>query len=128
MKITKTAVALLAALALAGCGGSSSGTSGGGDYKTIDSIRAAMTKAGIDCTGYEQNKEVVGAREDGACQIGEDTASITIFNSADQRNQIRKATAALQSGINVDGGVWSVNVPTQELATKLQKALGGEIK
>ena len=120
-----TLAALALPLVLAGCasGGSSSG------YTSSQQIRDKLDKAGVACTSYEQNKQVLGAREDGSCTTdGGDTLNITIYNSTDQRDKIEAAFAALRSGIDVQGATWIVNVPTQDEANAVQKAIGGTVK
>ncbi len=93
----------------------------------MQEIRDALASASIPCEGYEQNKEVIGAKEDGSCKIDGDRASLTIYNNAEQRDQIRKAFAAFQSGFNVDGDVWTVNVPTRATADRVAAAIGGKV-
>ena len=124
--MTRRAIAALALpLVLTGCGGSA-GSSG---YTSVQQIRDKLDKAGVACTGYTQNKEVLGAREDGDCTTDAgDQLTITIYNTADQRDKIRAAFATLHSGIDVQGGKWVVNVATQDEANAVQKALGGAVK
>jgi hypothetical protein len=121
-RTTRAAVGLLAALALAGC---SSGT--GGDYEAADDIRNDLASAGLECSGWEPNEDVVGAQEDGSCEIDGKATTVTIYKDAEQRAQIREAFSAFDSGFSVDGGRWTVNVPTRALAEKVRDALGGEI-
>ena len=121
MKAPLTALALL--IALTGCGGSD-----GSDLDDVDAIRDKLAAADLDCTSYEQNKEVVGAKEDGSCEIDGDTVTITIYQDAGQRATIREAFSAFASGFNVDGEAWTVNVPTKDMAEKVADALGGKVQ
>ena len=123
MNATMTAVGALAAVALTACGGG-----GGSSYDSVSAIRDKLAAADLECSGYKQNKEVMGAKEDGSCEIDGDTATITIYNSADQREQIREAFSAFASGFNIDGDRWSVNVPTKSMADEIADALGGEVQ
>ena len=124
MATMKRTIVLLTLASVAACS-----SSGGADYKSVQAIRDKLDKAGVPCTAYEQNKEVLGAREDGDCKTsGDDQMTITIYDSPDQRDKIRQAFATLHSGIDVQGGAWSVNVATQGEAEQVQKALGGKVR
>ena len=113
-------------LVLTGCASGGASSSG---YTSVQQIRDKLDKAGVACTSYEQNKEVLGAREDGGCTTdGGDQLTITIYNTAEQRDKIGAAFALLHSGIDIVGDKWVVNVPTQDEANAVKKAIGGTVK
>jgi hypothetical protein len=117
----RLAAAAFAALLLTACGGDGAG------YEAADDIRSALLSAGLQCVGWEANEDVVGAQEDGSCEVDGKTTTITIYKSAEQREQIRETFSAFDSGFSVDGDRWTVNVPTRALADRVRDALGGEI-
>lgn len=127
MKLAHIVTAAAAAVALTACGGGAV-AGGSSSYDSVSAIRAALSEAGLHCASWVQNKDVIGAQEDGHCEIDGDTASITIYKSADQRTQIREAFSVFDSGFSVDGDRWTVNVPTRSLADEVAEALGGEVQ
>lgn len=128
------ALALTAVLALPACGGGSDGGTGAaafdGEYESAQEVYDAIIAADLTCDEYAQNKEVIGVKEEWSCYLAgerDEKADITIWNSSESRTQIREATAVFQSGFNVDGDRWSVNVPTKVLADQVAEKIGGEV-
>jgi hypothetical protein len=112
----------------AGCGGGDgTGAKGDVDLTSAEAIARALDAGGYECINFERNTEVVGAREDGSCEHGEDSISITTYNSADQKRSIEKAFSALATGVPVGGDKWTVSAPTKSDAEQIQKILGGKV-
>lgn len=117
---------LPALLLLTACNGASAGSAT--SYDSASAIRADLSAADLHCASWSQNKDVVGAQEDGTCKIDGDDVSITIYKSSDQRATIREAFSAFDSGFSVDGDRWTVNVPTRAMADEVAAALGGKVQ
>ena len=127
-RITTVVITAALAVGLAGCGGSgNTGSAAKVDYGSAQSILNALDANGFTCVNWQQNKGVIGAREDWDCTYNGDTVSVTTFQSKAQKEDVKKAFASLQSGINVEGDTWMVNVPTQDEAEQVHKILGGTV-
>jgi hypothetical protein len=133
---TRVVTALCALAVTAGCGGGDQGGSAGdppaakgksASYSTVEKVREALAGAGLGCGGWVQNVDVIAAREDGTCLIGAEEVTITIYNSEEQKQTVREAFSALETGISVEGDVWVVGVDTPELAEKVRSAIGGSV-
>jgi hypothetical protein len=113
-------------LVLAACG------SGGGGSK-LGSVTSAqqvvdyMAAHGVPCTGVDPNRGVIGVREEVSCTVDGQNATIDVWNSNEQRDQISKAFDSLASGATVNGDKWSVSVDTDAEAHKIADAIGGSV-
>lgn len=134
---TATAVLVLGA-ALCACSsghsGTSTGTNAAGSMSTVRQVIDALNAKGVTCTNGTTDtgsSHTLGTRESGSCDLdNDDSKSIFIytFANAAQRDQYAKLAAAIAGGIYVEGDTWRVDVATQDEATAVQGALGGQIK
>ena len=119
----RLAVGLAGVLLLAASGGGGTKT-----YESVQQLHDGLAKAGVPCDDYRPNTDVIAAREDGSRKTtGGGRISLTIYNSAEQRQLIRDTFAALRTGVDVDGPLWTVNGPTREMGDKVAAALGGKV-
>ena len=118
-------LALVPLVLLAACSGG--GSASGVDYTSAKSIAAAIDKGGYACPTFAAS-QVMGARENGSCDHGGTTVTVSTYTSADAMQQWDKAFAPMMSGVYVAGDTWQVNLPDKEQATAVQKIVGGEVK
>jgi hypothetical protein len=118
-RITGTAVAAVAALALAGCGSAKPAASPH-PADLAHRIPGFYTYTAIEATMF--------AREEGNCTLVRDGSSVDIASFASQDNQHNWLRVAQGfGGIYVVGQLWIASVDTQADAQAVQSAIGGTI-
>ncbi len=118
------------ALLLAAC--SSNPTPAARDVQSVQALRDGLAKAGVPCDNYQPHPDVIGAREDGSCATTGGDMTLTIYNSAADREALRRAGEGIVDVVYVEGdaangGAWSVAVPSRETADEVAAALGGKV-
>jgi len=116
-------VALTGAV-LAGCGdseGDSAEGSRGESYDDVAALATAVEQIGETCTlEYDELSDEM--REFSACQIGENTIQLSVWNDPEDAD----ALLGFNEG-NLVGPNWSIQVDDPDLATQIQDAIEGEM-
>lgn len=83
----------------------------------------------IGCTNFEAETETkeLGSREQGLCELGEETVFIHTYANNEQRDSIQEIAQKLGGGITVLGDRFAVRVDSQEAAEKVRQQIGGKI-
>lgn len=132
-------IVLTLTISIAACGGSSSSET---TFKTSSDVLAAMTAAGLSCTGYtptakadrEMGQE--SANEVGGCELDGESIAITLWKDSGQRKNwegMGKTIGCKMGeafGITefdyLNGGTWSISGTSKTLTEKLATKIGGD--
>jgi hypothetical protein len=134
MILKRLAVIAIGPLLLLSSDAGSGGANGSVDFSSPQSIAKALDAAGFGCTGFEANPAAVGPKASGSCKHGESEITISIFESAAQRDRVLKSAqeafgqAAEADGTSVQGGAWLVTADSKSNAESIQKIIGGTVK
>lgn len=122
---TRRTIAALAAVATLGaCSGGGSTDSGGSD---APQPQALADKIGCDSFEAETEQLELGSREQGFCDLGDETLTIHTYKSNEPRDTAQKIAEEF-GGIAVVGDRFVVRVDTQATAERVQAAVGGDIR
>jgi hypothetical protein len=132
---TQLAALALIAATLNGCGGSGDKPKAATtDYSDPASIASALDKGGFACTSFAINSAAVGPKASGDCQHGDASVSISVFDSAAQRDRVLKTAQEAfgasgdASGTAAVDGAWLVTTQSAEQVQQVQKVIGGKIQ
>lgn len=142
-RITVPAALFIVALALAGCGGTTSAAptasatptptvtappANGGTYPTVVALKNAFVKAGGACPAFNQTNRVTLAAESAECST---TTVISTYISGSDISELIQVNKKLNAEIKSSGGNswlvgenWVINSPT---AAQMQEKLGGKV-
>ena len=122
-------IAVAAALTLLG-GVLSLGTGAvaGGSYSSVEQVLQALEEEGLPCRAYAPDRRVRDAEQAGSCAIDGVLARVSVWETAEDREEAREERSRTDPGVDVDGERWSVNVPDRALADRVAEAIGGEVQ
>lgn len=144
-RITVPAVLFIGALALAGCGGTTSAgptasatptptstvtapPANGGTFPTVVALKNAFVKAGGACPAFNQTNRVKLAAESAECSTN---TVISTYISSSDISELIQVNKKLNAEIKSSGGNswlvgenWVINSPT---AAQMQEKLGGKV-
>ncbi|MEV0158222.1 hypothetical protein AB0H57_31655 [Micromonospora sp. NPDC050686] len=91
----------------------------------------ALSKGGINCTGYEAIAQPRGAVARGSCYVSGEEYTVGIYASAADARAQPDAEAELLMGVApvdlVLGQNWTVGCPDEPACRKVAEVLGGEV-
>ena len=110
-------------------------------YTSSAEVRDALIRSGLSCTDFQPvgvNQRDFGeedASENASCRVDDEDISISIWRSLGQKQDWARTRATLgcqfAASIGspvptyVDGGWWTIRVPSRMLATRISEAIGG---
>jgi hypothetical protein len=136
---------VLVVLALSGCGRESTGQAKlPPQYESGGQIRDALARSGLGCDGFQaidahhRDFGEQDAVETDTCRIDNEDVSISIWRSLGQKQDWAGTRAGLgcqfaeslgdNVPVYVDGGRWTITVPSRTLADRVAGALGGDVR
>jgi hypothetical protein len=103
----------------------------GGSYTSPLLLIDALSKGGINCTGYEAITQPRGAVAQGSCYVSGEEYTVGIYASASDARAQPDAKAELLKGVApvdlVLGQNWTVGCPDEPACRKVAEVLGGEV-
>ena len=97
-------------------------------YSTVEQVLQALEEEGLPCRAYAPDRRARDGEEAGSCALEGTFARVSVWESAEDREEAREERSRTEPGFDVDGPRWSVNVPDRALADRVVEALGGEVQ
>lgn len=116
MRRTLVGVALVLLVA---CGGDS-------EPETVQSLAEKLGCTRTLVIEDDDKQRELGAREEGACQLGAESVTVLVYNTNTARDTSNKIAKEF-GGIAVLGDRWTVRVDSQATAERVREKLGGKI-
>jgi hypothetical protein len=132
-RMTLVVLGALLGLALAACSGGGDAGSTTAKLTTVRAVYDQRQAEGTGCQNLTMASDHAGGqnqlytREDGSCEMGEESLNIVTFDGSANRDRFLEAAKQF-GGIYVIGDTWAVGTESQTIANKVRDALGGEIR
>jgi hypothetical protein len=137
MRIKFIALVISSILLTTGCGGSGNQTSSHSngltnpstskDFVFMSDLRAYLSGRGIECSGYEQNQEVIGAKEEGTCKYKGTDITLDLFGDSKTAKAILDALKGF-GGYTISSNNWSISTSSETVAKEIAKTLSLEVQ
>src|SRR3954471_20767057 len=118
---TLSLAAVAALLTLTACGSSDKVSTSDGP-PSLSSLADT-----IGCSNVQPDKELVGVREGGSCEMGGSTVYLYTYPTTKQQADMHEVTR-LGGGVWVVGDRWEAQTDGQGVASKVADATGGEVE
>ncbi len=133
MRLKKIVLLITSILVITGCAESGNqnsnssngliGTSTSQEFVFMSDVRAMLADKGIECSGYEQNQEVIGAKEEGTCKYKGTDITIDLFGDSKTAKAILDALKGF-GGYTISAGNWSISTTSENISREIAGILG----